>query len=101
EDGGRAAQRRVVAVEGLEVDGDEPRLPVVGMEYVRPLAAAAGVLAGGGRAPSASRGDGIRPAARRGCGSTGGERGRGTRSAGGCRRSRRRRRAVRRKEGAR
>ena len=41
---GAAVQRGVVPVEGLQVDGQQPGLPVVGVEHVGPLAAAAEVL---------------------------------------------------------
>ena len=44
-----AAQRGIAPVEGLQVDGDETGLPVVGMEDVRPLPAAAEVLQGRAR----------------------------------------------------
>ena len=66
EDARHAVERRVVPVERLQVDRHAGR--------------------------SASRGRGRRSAARRGCGSTRAPRARGTRSAGGCRRSRRCRR---------
>jgi hypothetical protein len=42
-------ERRVVPVEGLQVHGHEPRLPVVGVEDARPLAPAPEVLERGAR----------------------------------------------------
>jgi hypothetical protein len=47
EDRGRAVERGVVPVERFEVHGQEPGMPVVGVEDVGPLAAAAEVLDGG------------------------------------------------------
>ncbi len=44
EDTRHATKRRIVPVEHLQEDGDEARLPVVGVEDARPLAAAAEVL---------------------------------------------------------
>ena len=47
EDARRSMERRIVPVEGLQVDGHEARLPVVGVEDVRALAPAAEVFQAG------------------------------------------------------